>query len=123
MVMKLPEPDFVQMFGEIHMLKAPLIYFDELEQKRHKVPAGFQSDLASVPRIIPALIVNDMGAITYPSFLHDFMYEEKYTSRSTADRIFRQFAIERGLATPRAWIAWAGVRLNLYQAYKWNRNA
>lgn len=123
MSLLLPEPRYFQSHGEIHILTDPLRYFDETSRKKHIVPAGFDSDLASVPRWIPALVVNDMGAITYPAFLHDYMYREKYTTRAEADRIFREFCIERELAKPRAWIAWAGVRINAIEAYKWHRRS
>ena len=121
MSMLLPEPKYFQSHGEIHVLTEPLRYFDETDRKKYIVPAGFKSDLASVPKFIPAFIVNDMGAITYPAFLHDYMYWRKETSRATADRIFREFCIERGLAKLRAWVAWAGVRVNLIEAYKWRK--
>jgi hypothetical protein len=56
--------------------------------KRVDVPAGFITDLASVPRIFWSLLPRD-GSYTYPAIIHDYMYWVQDRTRETADEIFR----------------------------------
>jgi hypothetical protein len=52
-----------------------------------KVPAGFVTDLASIPRILWA-IYPPFGKYTKAAVVHDLLYREGKRSRKEADTIF-----------------------------------
>jgi hypothetical protein len=77
------------------------------------VPAGFRTDLASVPRVVVWLIARS-GRYTRAAVLHDWLVTEgigsgAVTSRE-ADGIFRRVMRELGVPVLRRWLMWAGVR-------------
>lgn len=53
------------------------------------VPAGFVTDLASVPRVFWSLFRPD-GDHVYAAVIHDYLYWEQDRTRSDADAVFRQ---------------------------------
>lgn len=78
------------------------------------IPAGFQSDGASVPRffwrvVFPPGDVHALGA----AFLHDFIYRTHPVgwTREAADKLFLDTLIEDGVPKRRAFLAYIGVRL------------
>jgi hypothetical protein len=80
---------------------------------RFVVPAGFRTDLASVPRMVTWLIPR-FGVYTLAAILHDWLCTEGIrsgvvTSRE-ADGIFRRVMRESGVPVLRRWLMWAGVR-------------
>lgn len=52
------------------------------------VPAGFVTDLASIPRVFWSLLPPD-GAYTFPAIIHDYLYWTQTYPRETADRVLR----------------------------------
>jgi Protein of unknown function (DUF1353) len=52
------------------------------------VPAGFVTDLASIPREFWSLLPID-GAYTFPAIIHDYLYWTQKHPREVADRVFR----------------------------------
>lgn len=87
------------------------------------VPAGFKTDLASVPRwlwpILPAHGLHEKAAI-----VHDFLYGRNregkpLVTRWTADALFRQGMASLGVSAWRRWLMWAGVRLGGWQRGAW----
>lgn len=83
------------------------------------IPAGFVSDLASVPRIlwwIPGLAPMEFGAPA--PVLHDWAYQHAGwvggpigLSRRRADQLFRDLARADGNGRLRCWVAWAMLRM------------
>ena len=51
------------------------------------VPAGFETDLASIPRIFQSLVPK-VDRHMLPAIVHDYLCREPDFSRKTADRIF-----------------------------------
>jgi hypothetical protein len=73
------------------------------------VPAGFETDFASVPRL--PLTYALLGAYGHAAaVLHDHIYTTGALPRLDADRVFRNALRSSGIARWRAWIMWAGVR-------------
>jgi hypothetical protein len=73
------------------------------------VPAGFETDLASVPRILWSFIAPweaDEAAI-----IHDWLYHRRRLDRRVADSIFRQALVLCGIGRIHAALMWLGVRL------------
>lgn len=79
---------FKKLEGKQFQLTAPLIY-QVTADKVITVPAGFVTDLASIPRVFyistPPIGDYDMAAV-----VHDFLYTAQVTTRAQADGIFKQ---------------------------------
>ncbi len=80
---------------------------------RFVVPAGFRTDLATVPR--PVLwLVPESGPYTLAAVLHDWLCTVGIrtglvTSRQ-ADGVFRRVMREAGVPVLLRWLMWTGVR-------------
>lgn len=77
------------------------------------VPAGFETDFASVPRAFVWLIPT-YGRYTKAAILHDFLCEEAKVGRfdrDDADGLFRRAMRELGVSFLRRWIMWGAVAL------------
>lgn len=75
-----------------------------------RVPRGFVTDFASVPRIPVAwLVAGDTGHRA--AVIHDWLYESHETSRDVADRLFYEILREDGEPSWRAWLMYVTVRL------------
>ncbi len=76
------------------------------------VPAGFQTDFASVPRIFVWLLPR-YGKYTKAAILHDWLcarVREGTFDRADADGLFRRSMRELGVPFVRRWLMWAAVR-------------
>lgn len=69
----------------------------------HTIPAGFTTDLDSVPRI-PALYTAIKGRSVWAALLHDYLYASQCVKRKEADQLFRKAMIEEGVPN---WIAYS----------------
>ena len=81
----------------VWILDTPLIYESDLAGPI-TAPAGFQTDLASVPRWIPIASNALMGMAHRESVIHDLLYRSDATpsvSRLMADRVFLEAMIVR----------------------------
>jgi len=86
------------------------------------VPAGFEFDLASVPRPLWVLIAPFELSIAAP-LLHDFLYRyrgrppagsvvpPREYSRAETDRLFERVMEQEGVPAWRRWLAYRSVRL------------
>ncbi|MDV7209879.1 DUF1353 domain-containing protein [Azotobacter beijerinckii] len=73
------------------------------------VPAGFITDLASIPALLrPIFDSNDESR--QPAVLHDWLYCRKETTREEADGLFREALERAGVGFVRRWAMYAGVR-------------
>lgn len=77
-------------------------------QEIFTIPAGFTTDLASVPRL-PGMFWLFGGKARRAAILHDFLYSTHYPRRR-ADLVFRM-AMEGEVPTWARWIMWAAVRV------------
>jgi len=92
-------------------LVEPLTYLGKVD--RFVVPAGFGTDLASVPR--PVLwLVPESGRHTLAAVLHDWLctvgIRTRVVTSRQADGIFRRVMREAGVPVLLRWLMWAGVR-------------
>ena len=77
---------------------------------RVKVPAGFETDFASVPRFFSRLFPAT-GTWSKPAVVHDYLYQAPGgCSRFLADCLFREAMIQEGVKPWRAWLMWVAVR-------------
>lgn len=73
------------------------------------VPAGFVTDLASIPPLLrPVFDRND--ASRRPAVLHDWLYCRKRGTRADADSLFLEALEREGVSWWRRWAMYAGVR-------------
>ena len=80
------------------------------------VPAGFETDFASVPRWPLAFAL--LGSYGHAAaVIHDWLYTTGELSRPDADRVFHEALRSSGIARWRAWLMWAGVRVGGLGSY------
>ncbi len=81
-----------------------------------KVPVGFITDFASVPRI-PGLYWWFGGRANRPATIHDFLYANHIYDRRTADQIFLEALKADGYNLITSNMMYAAVRLFGRRAY------
>jgi hypothetical protein len=97
------------------LLTEPLTYVTH-NGRTITVPAGFQTDFASVPRL--PLIFVLMGDTNHrAAVIHDYLYSTKEVSRKEADSIFVE-AME-GPKSIQSRLMYLGVRL--FGSLRWNQ--
>jgi hypothetical protein len=87
-----------------------LAYESDLLGKTVVVPAGFKTDLASVPRL-PVVYLLTGGTCTEAAVVHDYLYSTHLVGRKTADAVLKEASAVLGVPAWRRNIMWAGVRL------------
>ncbi len=126
--MPFPVPlDLRHMPGAYYLTLNPFPYKGARDE--WTVPAGFRTDLTSVPRPFRWLI--DVGGDHAPAaVLHDYLTRPRLfphlieeapsgaeivirppVDRSDADGVFRRVLQELGVSAPRRWLMWAAVRV------------
>lgn len=93
---------------------------DEHSDDKIRVPAGFKTDFASVPRIFWMIIPRD-GRYTAAAVLHDYMYHTQTRSRDVADKIFLEAMGVLGVPWLRKRLMYRAVRVGGWIG--WNRRA
>ena len=96
---------------------------EPLETSDFVIPSGFESDGASVPRVLWRLIFPPIDPVALPAaVVHDYIYRHQPEgwTRSRADALFRRLLIDDGVARWRAWLAWLGVRIG--GSWAWERS-
>jgi Protein of unknown function (DUF1353) len=92
-------------------LLEPLAYRGR--RQRFVVPAGFRTDLATVPRVLVWLVPR-WGLYTQAAVLHDWLCTEGVATGAVtardADGLFRRVMRESGVPVVRRWLMWSGVR-------------
>lgn len=100
-------------------LVRPLTY-DAGDGRAFTVPAGFITDLASIPRLFHSLIpVN--GRHRAAAILHDWLFVEQPMTRAETDALFLRAMEEEGVRWSQRRVMWSAVRLGGWPA--WRRNA
>ena len=101
-------------------LRRPLVYEVGAEGsgRRIVVPRGFQTDGASIPRPLWALLPA-WGRYSRAAVVHDHLYaclrqgtpHQEAPTRRAADAVFLEAMRVCGVSRPIAWLMWAAVRL------------
>lgn len=92
------------------VLVEPLVYQSDVAGRVITVPAGFQTDLASVPRL-PVVYLLAGDCAREAAVVHDYLYCTHIVERATADAILREASAVTGVPAWRAALMYAGVRL------------
>jgi hypothetical protein len=82
------------------------------------VPAGFVTDLASIPRIFWNIMPPD-GEYAKASIIHDYMYSKHLFHRKHCDEILYEAMGVLGVQTWKKYIIYSAVRMFGWAA--WNR--
>jgi len=108
--------------GEDWEVLSPLMYYSNTRRKRYIVPAGTQTDLASVPRL--PLVFWLMGRRgDAAGILHDHLYGEgmrlnQIESRGEADDVFYEALLDSGVNRGLAYMMFTAVRAAGWRFYK-----
>jgi len=76
------------------------------------VPAGFETDFASIPRLFWSVIPK-VGRYNHAAVIHDYLYRTQPDgwTRGMADTVFQDLMREDGVCASRAWTMHRAVRL------------
>lgn len=99
-----------RMPSDVWKLIEPLVYASAHLDRNITVPAGFETDFASVPRLPLAYLL--FGNVAdEAATVHDFLYSSGLVSRKDADEVFAEASAAAGVAAWRRGPMWLGVRL------------
>ena len=84
------EPLLEKCEGKFWIVKRPFTYHVGSRYSKFKVsvPIGFRTDLASIPRLLWAVLPPFGFNYMKPAILHDYLYQSKMVSRAQAAAIF-----------------------------------
>lgn len=88
----------------------PLVYESDVARALVTVPAGFQTDLASVPRL-PIVYWLTGATSNAAAVVHDYLYSTRLVPREVADAVLREASAVTGVPAWRRGMMWAAVRL------------
>lgn len=95
--------------GRWRLLK-PLEYQSDVAGRVIVVPEGFETDLASVPRL-PVVYLLTGDTSSKAAVVHDYLYSTGEVSRKVADAVLKEASAVIGVSGWRRWLMWAGVRI------------
>jgi hypothetical protein len=95
---------------QLYQLLHDFSYLSDVAKGTITAPAGFVTDLASVPRLpFMFLALGDMGQ--EPGVIHDYLYSTGVLPRSMADSVLREALEVTGVSRVKANMFYAGVRV------------
>lgn len=95
--------------GKTWQLTTVLVYDSKLVGLL-TIPAGFQTDFASVPRL-PLVYLLTGDTAHKAAVVHDYLYQKKLFRRDICDRVFLEAMRVTGVAEWRSHLMYAAVRL------------
>jgi hypothetical protein len=72
--------------GRTWIVKQPMIYRIGVSKDSIIIPAGFVTDMASIPPVLQSIIQQN-GPYQLPAVVHDYLYWQQGCSREQSDRI------------------------------------
>ena len=99
-------------YSRIVLMEEILVVIFQQEERPlgFKVPEGFQSDLASIPRIFLPIFPKQ-GRNKVAAIIHDWLYTTKRYDKEMSDKIFFYSMVALGVKPWRRYL--------MYQAVKW----
>lgn len=102
--------DYAHDGGGAFRLLAELIYFSDVAGRVIRVPTGFETDFASVPRV--PIVYDLLGNLArMAATVHDYLYTTCDTDRLMADDVFYEAAVASGVPAWKAKLMWMGIRI------------
>ena len=118
-------PPILSQFNDgMYFLQAPLAWKPEDARSRLPnvhIPAGFVTDLASVPRPFWQFLPRD-GRYSPAAIVHDYLYWTQSVPKKVADDIFRLAMQELDVSSITVDLIYAGIR-SPFGDSAWNHNA
>lgn len=74
------------------------------------VPAGYETDFTSVPRIVRVFISN-FGQTSKAAVLHDWLIDQPFIANRYANDVFYEALLVSGVARWKARLLWLAVRI------------
>ena len=102
-------PCIIPIKGFLYETCAPITVSIDGEQLT--VPANFNTDLASIPRIFWNILPPQQANFVGPAILHDYMYTNSDGGRAYADDVLYWSLREQGAMWITANVIWLGVRI------------
>jgi len=95
---------------QLYRVIEPFIYESDVAGKTIIVPAGYITDLASIPRV--PLVYRELEQLAdMPGVPHDFCYSTGFLDRDTADLMLKEACLLIGLSAWKAQAIYWGVRI------------
>jgi len=104
--------------GLPYTLLFPLVYDSAILNRTITVPRGFNTDLASIPRVF-WITLPKSGKYDRAAVVHDFLYAHNGVTRKQADDVLKEAMEVLGVGQWTRWKIYAGVRLG--GMVPWNR--
>lgn len=105
--MPFPDQLYVKVGGKHDILTRPFRYV--YANGIIKVPRGFRTDYASIPRVFRAFITG-YDKTRMPAVIHDYMYREAIETRKLADDLFLKGMKETGVGWVKRHAMYLAVR-------------
>lgn len=106
-------PPVVSILGDgKYRLEKPFHYVPRSRERVVIVPIGFESDLASVPRI-PVIFAAYGGRGSWAAIIHDYLChqaQDHVPDRRIADEIFLEALQDAGMSQAEAWPMYIAVQ-------------
>jgi hypothetical protein len=124
--LKTPDIQYTEHRARPWKLKSKLLYLSDVPEIVEKwqsvieVPAGYQTDFASVPRI-PLVYTRYGGKGVLPSIIHDWLYSHgDEISRKAADQVFLEAMdeVKDPAWKSTRWMMYAGVRVGGWMPWR-----
>lgn len=90
---------------------APLVFQSEALGRIITIPAGFETDLASIPKFLQSITPNDSKRILEAAIVHDWLYVHGDVARHLADAVLLEGMRVLGSSWLQRNGAWLAVRL------------
>ena len=104
----------------VFMVAFPLTFVTTDGKHRIVVPAGFVTDLASIPRSLWWWQAPHQRTMA-PAILHDFLYWDQTCSKDEADAVMYVAMREAGISRRQARLVYGGIRTP-FADIAWNKN-
>ena len=98
-------------------LVTPFVYASDRLHRLILVPAGFRTDLASIPRVLWN-VLPPVSKADHAAVIHDFLYQTGGVTRADADAVLNEAMEVAGVARVQRWLIYAGVRVGGWKV--WN---
>lgn len=104
-------PVCIKPFKGYHFLTCCKIKF-KIDGDIYEIPPSFETDLASIPRVLWPLMAPDYSKIIQAAVVHDWFYRKTCDfNRQQTDLIFYHMLINDGVNKPTSLVMYYSVRL------------
>lgn len=118
----LRQPTLTRVNEQFFVVAHPFVYTTEDRLNRIEVPAGFLTDLASIPRAV-WWFASPFEAAAGPAIIHDYLYWTQACTKEEADLVMYNALDQTGIGNMRRESIYFAVRTLPQATAAWNENA